>query len=655
MEEGRAGYDSQDFVQNEEKRVDESSNPIAVKHISKANSKESPPTAHNPFMDDDTGELLASHLQSDFELQQTMAKFGLLGDVKPTLLPMQTWSPSSRLMEPPPPPPVAPTPSPWMSAAAVPSTPTPGVTSRWTRETSVMSTSTPQPAVPSTSSSSSFRNPFGMVAHSEPSPPPAPPSTMPSMMSAKAKGKQAMTANVNAAPEPQPIWGQPHKKASRPIVAEVVVTAAFPEPQPIWGQPHKRASPPIPAAIDVPIAAIPTIPPQVKKPTTPAPAPATAVASNKLTKKERQATAKKSGAAASRATSSSVVEEPESTPVVPLQVSSYPQPAEDPSVTEPATAEASLFSPSISQMLRFSSWDAANGDSVSTPGQASKVPSHFQQQQESFLAASEGLTPRQNPKKTPNQNPLKLSGVPLNKTAMEQLAAARGSATIRAPRNSLSAANANVPAPATKSLWNMFSSVPTSVAKPAQPVVGADPWIPGGFDGGAEGASGGGWGNDGGGSSGGGGEVEETRQSFWQLQKPTNSKAAQSSSASVAAQSLRRMSEVPSPSPAPTPPARVTKLVTFVLPQAMAVPSPSAAANKKGKGQKGKGKKVTIEEVPEDEDKNIEHLPVDSKVILEGPDFSSNHHHHHLEHLESIVNPTIQILKRKPVAGEKLF
>jgi hypothetical protein len=252
----------------------------------------------------------------------------------------------------------------------------------------------------------------------------------------------------------------------------------------------------------------------------------------------------------------------------------------------------------------FAAWDAS--DSVATPWPASKIPSHLQhlqqQQQETLLD-----TPRANAKKNANanHNPMvELFGQPLNKTAMEQLAAAGGSSTIRARASSV--ANANVPA--TKSLWNLFSS--EAAAAPvvaAMPPVGGDPWIPGGFDGGTEGGGddGGGWGDDGGG--GGGGEVEEPSQSFWQPQNRDNSKAPATSNAtqksSAATQNQRRMPEAPSPAPppalAPTPPvptpsAPTAKLATPASkPQAAAAAaSPAAgAANKKGKGKKGKGKK----------------------------------------------------------------
>ena len=616
--------------------------------------EESQPTARYPFMDAHASELLGNQLENDFELQMTMAQYGLLPDVKPTPPPpparMQTWSPGSRLMEqqPLPPQPVAPSPSPWMSAAAaakeVRSTPTP---SGW-RKNTIVPTPTPQPTVPS-SSTSAFRNPFGMGAQA-PSPPPLPPSTMPGMMSAKAKGKQAMNASASASatPEPQPIWGQPHKRPSPPIPAELAVT---PEPQPIWGQPHKKASTPIPAEA-------PAIPPQIEKPSTPAPtpAPAASAASKKANKKQRQA-AKKGGAAAA-ATSSNMVEEPESRPVPP-QISSY---AEDPSeVMEPATNESSMFSSSISRMVPgmartrmdssagfgFASWDAsgAGGDSLSTPRPASKIPSHLQhlqqQQQEPFLVSSD--TPRQNPNK---KNPMvELFGMPLNKTAMEQLATAGNSSTIRARGSAASsAANANAQASAPKSsLFNMFASEPASVSKPAQ-----DPRIPGGFDGGNVGGDDGGWGDDvgwgddDGGGGGGSAEVEEPTQPFWQPQKPTtNSKAAQKSTA----QGLRRMSEAQAPSPSPSAPPVPTPPAPTPIPPVpiakLATPASqlqAAAANKKGKGKKGKGKKVTIEEVPDEEDKNtVEHLPVDSKVILEGPDSSPNLHEHHLERLESSI------------------
>jgi hypothetical protein len=95
---------------------------------------------------------------------------------------------------------------------------------------------------------------------------------------------------------------------------------------------------------------------------------------------------------------------------------------------ELATNEASLFSSSISRLARgsgggmnvvnvngfgFGSWDAVNGDSVSTPRPASKIPSHLQQpqfqqqQQEPFLAVSD--TPRWNPKKNPTIVDIKTS------------------------------------------------------------------------------------------------------------------------------------------------------------------------------------------------------------------------------------------------------
>ena len=438
-------------------------------------------------------------------------------------------------------------------------------------------------------------------------------------------------------------------------------------------------SPPIPAIpTENPIVPTPTVAPsQVAKPATPAPPPpapapaSAAAASKKTTKKQRQAAAKKGGPAGPGAASASVVEESTSTstPANPDSV------IEDPySVTEPTADPSSLFSLSISRMVPgmtrarmdssagmngfgFASWDASGGggDSVATPRPASKIPSHLQhlqqqQQQETLLD-----TPRANAKKNANANAnhnpmVELFGQPLNKTAMEQLAAAGGSSTIRA--RGASVANGNAPTPAAKSLWNLFSSESASApVVAAKPPVGGDPWIPGGFDGGTEGGGGddGGWGDDGGG--GGSGEVEETNQSFWQPQNRTNSKATATSNAtqksSAVTQNQRRMPEAPSPaSPpalAPTPPAPTAKPATPASkPQAAAAASPaSGAANKKGKGKKGKGKKVMIEEVPDDDDKNdnIEPLPVDSKVIFVEasgePDDSPVHHHQQL--LESAM------------------
>jgi hypothetical protein len=210
-------------------------------------------------------------------------------------------------------------------------------------------------------------------------------------------------------------------------------------------------------------------------------------------------------------------------------------------------------------------------------------------------------------------------GMPSNKTAMEQLAS---TSTIRAPQWGSAAAAPSAP---TNSLWNMFSE-PVAVPKLTQQPTG-DPQVPGGF---AWNPEGGDEGSGGDGGDGGEDELNETTQSFWQPQKSTGSQintkltSAPAQKSSVAAQGPRRASEALTPTPPPAPPVPVAKVVTPV-PQSQPVP---ASANKKGKGKKGKGKKVTIEEVPDDDaDKNIDHLPVDSRVIFEpsnSPDVLSN-------------------------------
>ena len=167
-----------------------------------------------------------------------------------------------------------------------------------------------------------------------------------------------------------------------------------------------------------------------------------------------------------------------------------------------------------------------------------------------------------------------------------RLGSGSGMSTIKGPQRGSGLKNT-----AARSAWDIFSSDEPGPSKSqAHPPGGREHWIPGGFE------------VD---DDGGGGVQDEGP--FAQFLAPAPPAFHKSSMPNPALRSndISPPSNASSSKPVPT--------MSSQLP-----PSLSSPAGKKGKNRKGKTKKVTVEEVPdEEEDSRGERLPVDYRYVME--------------------------------------
>ena len=363
-----------------------------------------------------------------------------------------------------------------------------------------------------------------------------------------------------------------------------------------------------------PVAETPAVPPKVDKPAAapapvaaPVPTPASAPAGKKQNKKQRQANKKAGTVAAPAAVAEPAIPgpvipqpEPETEPVPPQRESpklETPAPAPEPVFQDsdytsrlpkmvPAMARARMDSGPTTPSF---SWDEV----ASTPRPAPKIPAHVQE------AVNSAGTPRPSMLKKTNLMADVFSATS-SRTTLEHMP----------PASITKGAWAPAPSPG-PSLWGK-TKADFQTTKVAQQPVGGDFWVPEGFDGvgnyNDEGTGGGGGGDE----DAGVGLWESIATHSEQIGK-ANPVPVKQQQPSIAAQRLRRISEVGSSS---APRTLGTKDLSHV---GQPAPPTTNSNSKKARGKKnGKGKqRATVEDVSDEEKDNVNTLPPDSSFIME--------------------------------------
>jgi hypothetical protein len=327
-------------------------------------------------------------------------------------------------------------------------------------------------------------------------------------------------------------------------------------------EPSKRVSPPQPTP-----AAAPSASSNSASPVTPQ-AKADPNPGRKPGKKQRQVLKKAGpGPSSSIEDSAQTLEFPtpqaETTPMATIFEKTPPP------VTKPIPPQVEAdFNASASRGRKNST--SAWGELLSTPRPASNIPAH--------LLEKGHLKP---------ENAMQQS---VNKP-VEQFRSGPGMSTIKAPPRGSALKNA-----AGRSAWNIFSSAEPGPSKhqteaAALSSAGRDPWIPGSFEV-----------DDGGGGGGGQDDYEASFSAQFLAGAAPSAHHKSSMQASRSNDILSSNASSSKPVPA--------------MSQQPSVLSPTG---KKGKNRKVKGKKVTVEEVPDEEDQDSrgDRLPVDHRYIME--------------------------------------
>lgn len=292
--------------------------------------------------------------------------------------------------------------------------------------------------------------------------------------------------------------------------------------------------------------------------------PMSSVIGKKASKKQRQAM-KKVGASSEDSTQASEFPTPPETTPMATIFEQIPQPG-----TKSISPQADIdLNANVGRGRKDSTslW----GELLSTPRPASNLPAHLR---EIGLKSENALQGVNRP--------------------VEQFRPTSGMSTIKAPQRGSGSALKN------RSVWSIFSSGEPGPSKPqtetALPSGGRDLWIPGGFEV-----------NDGGGGGGGGGHDDQM------INDPSFS--AQFSAPVPAVHNNLSMS-------APVAPFRSNDVSSSSAANSQAVPVPPhpsglSPTSKKSKNKKGKGKRVSVEEIPEEEEHCGERLPLDHRYIME--------------------------------------